>query len=153
MFARSIVASWFATPWTPPLWQRDFSLVNCFVLRRFLTSERSGVVKTICYVPQAYPMAWPKKNTNHISIDDVTYLWRVKPYTLELALTVQRESTPGRYLVVIFPEGHQITPKLVRNFVVDALALGWLTNDSTIQYFWMRGVDRLRDAADRDWRN
>ena len=44
-FFRSVAAIWFATPWTPPLWQRGFFLVNCFVLRRFLTSERSGVVK------------------------------------------------------------------------------------------------------------
>ena len=27
---RSVVAYWFATPWTPPLWQRGFFLVNCF---------------------------------------------------------------------------------------------------------------------------
>ena len=36
----------FATPRTPPLWQRGFFLVNCFVLRRFLASMRSRVVKT-----------------------------------------------------------------------------------------------------------
>ena len=35
-----------ATPRTPPLWQRDFFLVDCKVLRSLLTSERSGVVKT-----------------------------------------------------------------------------------------------------------
>ena len=45
-FDRSVVVCWFAAPWTPPLWQRGFFLVNCFELRRFLTSERSGVVKT-----------------------------------------------------------------------------------------------------------
>ena len=39
-------AFWFATPRTPPLWQRRFFLVNCFMLRRLLTSVRSGVVKT-----------------------------------------------------------------------------------------------------------
>ena len=39
-------------PWTPPLWQRRFFLVNCFLLRRFLTSERSGVVKTFRWTPQ-----------------------------------------------------------------------------------------------------
>ena len=44
--ACSVVADWFATPWTPPLWQRGFFLVNCFVLPHFLSSERSGVVKT-----------------------------------------------------------------------------------------------------------
>ena len=43
---RSVVAFWFAMPRTPPLWQRDFFLVNCLVLRRLLASERSGVVKT-----------------------------------------------------------------------------------------------------------
>ena len=43
---RSVVAFWFASPRTPPLWQRDFFLVNCSQLRRFLASERSGVVKT-----------------------------------------------------------------------------------------------------------
>lgn len=37
---------WFATPRTPPLWQRGFVLVNCLALRRFLASERSGVVDT-----------------------------------------------------------------------------------------------------------
>ena len=37
---------WFATPRTPPLWQRDFFLVNCSVLRSLSASERSGVVKT-----------------------------------------------------------------------------------------------------------
>ena len=45
-FFRFVVAFWFATPRTPPLWQRDFFLVNCLVLRRLLASERSGVVKT-----------------------------------------------------------------------------------------------------------
>ena len=30
---RSVVAFWFATPRTPPLWQRDFILVNYFLLR------------------------------------------------------------------------------------------------------------------------
>ena len=43
---RSVVAFWFAAPWTPPLWQRGFFLVNCLVLRRLLASVRSGVVKT-----------------------------------------------------------------------------------------------------------
>ena len=37
---------WFAAPRTPPLWQRGFFLVDCFVLRRLLASVRSGVVKT-----------------------------------------------------------------------------------------------------------
>ena len=41
--------------WTPPLWQRGFFLVYCFVLRRFLTSERTGVVKTFGYPLQADP--------------------------------------------------------------------------------------------------
>ena len=36
-------------PRTPPLWQRDFFLVNCLVLRSLLASERSGVVKTFRY--------------------------------------------------------------------------------------------------------
>ena len=36
----------FATPRTPPLWQRDLFLVNCLQLRRLLASLRSGVVKT-----------------------------------------------------------------------------------------------------------
>ena len=36
----------FATPRTPPLWQRGFFLINCLVLRRLLASARSGVVKT-----------------------------------------------------------------------------------------------------------
>ena len=44
--SRSVVAFWFATPRTPPLWQRDFFLVNCFMLRSLSASERSGVVKT-----------------------------------------------------------------------------------------------------------
>ncbi|WDQ16150.1 hypothetical protein [Rhodopirellula sp. P2] len=43
---------WFATPRTPPLWQSGFFLVNCFVLRRLLTSVRSGVVKTFRCVPR-----------------------------------------------------------------------------------------------------
>ena len=30
---RSVVTCWFATPRTPPLWQHDFFLVNCSVLR------------------------------------------------------------------------------------------------------------------------
>ena len=38
-------AFWLATPRTPPLWQHGFYLVNRLVLRRFLTSARSGVVK------------------------------------------------------------------------------------------------------------
>ena len=42
----SVVAFRFATPRTPPLWQRDFFLVNCLVLRSLLASVRSGVVKT-----------------------------------------------------------------------------------------------------------
>ena len=46
IFIRSVVACWSATPWTPPLWQRSFFLVNCFVLRRFLTLVRSDAVKT-----------------------------------------------------------------------------------------------------------
>ena len=50
-FVRSVVAFWFATPRTPPLWQRVFFLVNCFVLRSLLASERSGVVKTFRCVP------------------------------------------------------------------------------------------------------
>ena len=38
----------FELPWprTPPLWQRVFFLVNCFVLRRLLASVRGGVVQT-----------------------------------------------------------------------------------------------------------
>ena len=37
-YAHSVVACWFATPWTPPLWQRGFFLVNFLMLRRFLPS-------------------------------------------------------------------------------------------------------------------
>ena len=50
---------WFATPRTPPLWQRGFFLVNCLVLRRLLASVRSGVVKTFRYVPQVYRLREP----------------------------------------------------------------------------------------------
>ena len=49
---RSVVAFWFATPRTPPLWQRNFFLVNCLVLRRLLASVRSGVVKTSRCTPR-----------------------------------------------------------------------------------------------------
>ena len=42
----------FAAPRTPPLWQRGFFLVNCLVLRRLLTSVRSGVVKTFRCKPE-----------------------------------------------------------------------------------------------------
>ena len=34
-------------PWTPPLSQRDFFLVNCFVLRRFLTSDEKRCRKNL----------------------------------------------------------------------------------------------------------
>ena len=54
-FVRSVVACRFATPRTPPLWQRDFFLVNWSVLRCLLASERSGVVKTFRCVPLASP--------------------------------------------------------------------------------------------------
>ena len=47
MSVRSVVAGWFATPWTPPLWQRGFFLVNCFVLRRFLPSVRKRCRKNL----------------------------------------------------------------------------------------------------------
>ena len=50
-FVRSVVAFWFPTPRTPPLWQPDFFLVNCSVLRPLLASERSGVVKTFRCTP------------------------------------------------------------------------------------------------------
>ena len=40
-------------PWTPPLWQRGFPLVNCLVLRRLLALVRSGVANTFCCVSQA----------------------------------------------------------------------------------------------------
>ena len=45
-FVRSVVACWFVTPLTPPLWQRDSFLVNCSMLRSLLASERSAVVET-----------------------------------------------------------------------------------------------------------
>jgi len=98
-------------------------------------------------------MAWPKKNTNRITVDDTVYLWRVKPYTLELALTVQPESESGCYLYVIFPEDQRVTPSIVRQFIVDALALGWMSGDTTPKNFWMRGADGVRDFQGRDWRN
>ena len=53
-FACFVVAFWFATPRTPPLWQREFFLVNCSVLRSLLASERSGVVKTFRYPLRDY---------------------------------------------------------------------------------------------------
>ena len=53
-FVRSVVANWFAAPRTPPLWQRDFFLVNYSLLRRFLASERSGVVKTFRWTAQRH---------------------------------------------------------------------------------------------------
>ena len=54
-FVRSVVAYLFAVPRTPPLWQRDFFLVNCSVLRRLLASVRSGVVKTFRCTTLAFP--------------------------------------------------------------------------------------------------
>ena len=45
---------WFATPRTPPLWQRGFFLVNWLVLRRLFASSRSGVVKTFRCVTQVF---------------------------------------------------------------------------------------------------
>ena len=47
MFIRSVFASWLATPWTLPLWQSRFFLVNCFVLRRFLASVRKRFRKNL----------------------------------------------------------------------------------------------------------
>ena len=57
---RSGVAFWFATPRTPPLWQRHFFLVNCLVLRSLLASERSGVVKTFRWTSQINRIVRPQ---------------------------------------------------------------------------------------------
>ena len=43
-------------PRTPRLWQRDFFLLNCSVLRQLLASERSGVVNTFRYPPKRRAM-------------------------------------------------------------------------------------------------
>ena len=51
-FDHSVIAFWFATPRTPPLWQRDFFLINCLQLRSLSASVRSGVVKTFRCVTQ-----------------------------------------------------------------------------------------------------
>ena len=59
-FVRSVVAFWFAAPRTPPLWQCDFFLVNCSVLRQLLASERSGVVKTFRCQTQMPEFDWSK---------------------------------------------------------------------------------------------
>ena len=44
-------------PWTPPLWQRGFLLINCFVLRRFLPSVRKRCRKNLplCATSQPKP--------------------------------------------------------------------------------------------------
>ena len=54
-------AIWFATPRTPPLWQRGFFLVNCLVLRCLLASARSGVVKTFRCATRVVPCDFPAK--------------------------------------------------------------------------------------------
>ena len=56
MFLRSVVACRFVALWAPPLWQRDFFLVNCLLLRHFLTSERSGVEITFRCATETNPM-------------------------------------------------------------------------------------------------
>ncbi len=44
----------FAMPWTPSFGNIGSFLVNCFVLRRFLTSGRSGVVKLFLWCAPDY---------------------------------------------------------------------------------------------------
>ena len=64
LIVRSVVAFWLATPRTPPLWQRDFFLVNCSVLRSLLASVRSGVVKTLRCATYRIEMAKPVRNVS-----------------------------------------------------------------------------------------
>ena len=59
-------------PWTPPLWQRGFFLVNCWVSRCLLASVSNGVVKIFRYVPQV--LGDPVNYTGPIDIDSLVDL-------------------------------------------------------------------------------
>ena len=100
-------------PRTPPLWQRDFFLVNCFVLRSLLASERSGVVKTFRCATKSYEM----DASNAPTAKQGQYLAFIYYYT-KLNGQPPAESDMQRYFGTTAPTVHKMVVTLCgRGFI------------------------------------
>lgn len=74
-------------------------------------------------------MAWPKKGTRRLTIDEITYLWQRDGdwLTNSLWTVIKQQGTDGQLLYLGF-YGVEIRPRIVRNAIEFALFHGWEPN-------------------------
>ncbi|GJM25526.1 MAG: hypothetical protein DHS20C16_19410 [Phycisphaerae bacterium] len=106
-------------------------------------------------------MAWPKKHTRRIRINNREWLWHISGggTWAETPITVGIEE--GRYVFHIDPYAHDldITPSMIRHAIEWALAEGWSPeegpirsmaySDETHSFYWLpSGARYAREVSD-----
>ncbi|MBE8997554.1 hypothetical protein IQ274_04820 [Nostoc sp. LEGE 12447] len=91
-------------------------------------------------------MAWPKKGTRPITVNNITYRWTVKPDSGYIKLIVVREPQTGQRLATIFPYRLMviplIIPSVVRSVILLALEQGWQPTERGLKEFCIFDVDK-----------
>ena len=86
-------------------------------------------------------MAWPKKGTRPITVNDIAYRWTVSPDSGYIKLIVVREPQTGQRLTAIFPF-RLIIPSLVRSVILLALEQGWQPTKQGLKEFYIFDADK-----------
>ncbi|MEH1887023.1 hypothetical protein [Nostoc sp.] len=91
-------------------------------------------------------MAWPKKGTRPITVNNIAYRWTVSPDSGYITLIVVREPQTGQRLAAIFPYQLMIIPliipSLVRSVIFLALEQGWQPTERGLKEFCIFDVDK-----------
>ncbi|MEH2095793.1 hypothetical protein [Nostoc sp.] len=86
-------------------------------------------------------MAWPKKGTRPITVNNITYRWTVKPDSGYIKLIVVREPQTGQRLTTMFPYRLMviplIIPSVVRSVILLALEQGWQPTERGLKEFYI----------------
>ena len=88
---------------------------------------QSCAYTTFCLDKLAEPMAWPKKHTRRLHVDDREYLWHISGNEIESANPITVGIETGKYFLFIDPYAHEfeITPSNVCAALEWALGEGW----------------------------
>jgi hypothetical protein len=100
-------------------------------------------------------MAWPKKGTRTIVVDDEPYLWHYNahcPWCSDDVYTAGRAGDPYVLFIDPFPWVAEMGPKYVAQAIHWAVSQGWSTtqgptkalslDSATEQFFWLKEGQR-----------
>ncbi|MBX2848361.1 MAG: hypothetical protein KTR16_08575 [Acidiferrobacterales bacterium] len=94
-------------------------------------------------------MAWPKRGTRKIVVDDVEYLWHYDAHCIwcsDDVFTVGQAGRPSVLYIDSFVFGEEIRPKNIAESIKWAVSQGWSPDSSSSM-----GMSRTHDAKEFYW--